>query len=114
MGRQGKPKPERPPRVCAWCGSRYSYRSKIHCSDECERTARGIHAGRFPVRECPRCNRMDLRIVSPDWSICQTCGWQPGADDREIVELTPTGTSVNRLKQALIEEKGLSFSRRDV
>ena len=92
-------------RTCAWCGEEFSYAAADYCSVECQSLARNVQAGNFPVRPCPRCERLDLRIESPTWGICQTCGWQPDTGDMRIVQLTPRGSPVG-LKGELRERYG--------
>ena len=81
--------------TCCWCrqsfarlhqgsGDPHSYCSRLH-----QDWAAAIAAGRYPLVDCPRCGRHDLRIAAPDWAICQTCGYQTDRPDLEPGPITP-------------------------
>ena len=57
--------------------------------------AQMVAEGKFPVMDCPRCVRHDLRIAAPDWAICQTCGFQTDRPDLPAGVLTPRNMNVS-------------------
>ena len=79
----------KPPRTCTWCGGEFTGSKGNYCTEDHRRLARAIQSGYVPRRDCPRCGRHDLRIASPEFAICSTCGFQPDQPDRLIVELRP-------------------------
>ena len=61
--------------VCAWCGQPVHALGRegtpVYCSRLHEDWARAVAAGGYPVADCPRCGRRDLRIAAPDWAIAR-------------------------------------------
>ena len=126
-GRRSKRKPKRPSRhgrrdrdmatnaavaICSWCGQPFRRLPKgsgsgtrDYCSALHYRWARSMNSGKFPVVDCPRCGRHDMRVAAPDWAICQTCGYQSDRHDREPGTLTPRGS--NLVVRDLREHLGL-------
>ena len=66
-------------RRCAWCRQPFnrpphgSGQPQVYCSRLHEGRAYSVAMGKYPLVDCPRCRRHDLRIAGPDWGICQTC-----------------------------------------
>ncbi len=79
--------------TCAWCRQPFSYLAHSSTPEYCSRLhqewSNEVAAGKYPVAECPRCGRHDLRIAAPDWAICQTCGYQTDRPDLPPGAITP-------------------------
>ena len=60
--------------------------------------------GKFPLVECPRCGRHDLRVAAPDWAICQTCAYQTDRPDLLPGPITPRNMFSNNsdIKERLV------------
>ena len=81
-------------KTCAWCGQAVAAFqpdgvAQVYCSPLHQDWARAVAAGKYPVADCPRCGRHDLRIAAPDWAICQTCGYQTDRPDLPAGAITP-------------------------
>jgi len=80
---------------CAWCRRPFSAltgadgRPERYCSQLHQVWAVAVANGEYPVADCPRCGRHDLRIAAPDWGICQTCGFQTDRPNLEPGRITP-------------------------
>ena len=80
--------------TCTWC--RQPLRAlasdgdaQVFCSRLHQDWAGAVAMGKFPVADCPRCGRHDLRIAAPDWAICQTCGYQTDRPNLTPGHITP-------------------------
>lgn len=93
--------------ACAWCrralvigasGDGPEYCSRLH-----REWAVAVATGKYPVVDCPRCGRHDLRIAAPDWAICQTCGYRTDRPNLEPGRITPANMFSNNsdLRQRL-------------
>ena len=87
--------------ICAWCGQPFRRlpkgscaRSHDYCSALHYRWARAVARGDYPLVDCPRCGRHNMRVAGPDWAICQTCGYQTDRPDLSPGALTPRGNSL--------------------
>lgn len=95
--------------VCGWCRRSFtkppwgSVEPQDYCCKRHKIIADHVGRGRFPLDECPRCGRHDLRIAGPDWAICQTCGYQTDRPDLDGGEITPRGslTTLGGIKERL-------------
>lgn len=82
--------------TCEWCHQPFktpawgSGEPQRYCNTYHADLARRVARGEYPLTDCPRCNRRDLRIVSPQWSICQTCGYQTDRPDLGPGAITPS------------------------
>ena len=80
---------------CSWCWAPFNQlpsrgaTPEAYCSNLHREWAGAVAAGKFPVADCPRCGRHDLRIAAPDWAICQTCGYQTDRPDLPAGVITP-------------------------
>ena len=80
---------------CAWCSQTFvrpprgSGQPQVYCSRLHQEWANAVAMGKFPLVDCPRCGRHDLRVAAPDWAICQTCGYQTDRLDLEPGPITP-------------------------
>ena len=67
---------------CAWCSQTFvqpprgSGQPQVYCSRLHQDWVNAVAMGKYPLVDCPRCGRHELRIAAPDWAICQTCGYQ--------------------------------------
>ncbi len=81
--------------TCAWCRQPFNHpptsciATQVYCSRLHQDWANAVAGGKFPLANCPRCGRHDLRIAAPDWAICQTCGYQTDRPDLPAGVLTP-------------------------
>ena len=101
--------------MCAWC--RQPVRdlgrtdAPVYCSRLHQDWARAVAAGGYPVADCPRCGRHDLRIAAPDWAICQTCGYQTDRPDLPAGVLTTAeimNHSMSDIKERLADSQSES------
>ena len=80
---------------CAWCSQTFvrpprgSGQPQVYCSRLHQDWAYAVAMGKYPLTDCPRCGRHELRIAKPDWAICQTCGYQTDRPDLPVGVLTP-------------------------
>lgn len=85
--------------ACAWCrqapGSSAPGNGPAYCSRLHQDWANAVAAGKFPITDCPRCGRRDLRIAAPDWAICQTCGYQTDRPDLPAGAITPRNMNLS-------------------
>ena len=97
----------KPPRTCTWCGGEFTGSKGNYCTEDHRRLARAIQSGYVPRRDCPRCGRHDLRIASPEFAICSTCGFQPDRPELLIVEIAPAPRiGMKRVKGEILDEHG--------
>ncbi len=78
--------------TCAWCRQSFqqiAHQPEQYCSRLHQDWALAVANGEYPVTDCARCGRHDLRIVAPDWAICQTCGYQTDRPDLPAGVITP-------------------------
>lgn len=77
--------------TCAWCRQQFQQLvdQEQYCSQLHQAWALAVAGGEYPVADCPRCGRHDLRIAAPGWGICQTCGHQTNRPDLKPGRLTP-------------------------
>ena len=102
--------------TCSWCGQPFRRLPKgsgagtrDYCSALHHRWARSVSSGKFPVVDCPRCGRHDMRVAAPDWAICQTCGHQTDRPDREPGLIAARS---DRSRRDVYERLGLPLVRR--
>ena len=92
--------------VCLWCGADYHLHQKNfkggYCSKDCGRKGRARVAGRYAVSACPRCGGKRL-WASPDFGICQSCGYHDDERDNAIV--------LGKRARANLTEGGWRFRR---
>ena len=106
--------------VCAWCGQPVRdigrHDAPAYCSRLHQEWAETVAAGGYPVADCPRCGRHDLRIGGPDWAICQTCGYQTDRPDLPAGVLTPRDMnhSMADIKERLERDAGSGEKQRGV
>ena len=62
---------------------------RLYCSRLHQEWAYAVAMGKFPLVDCPRCGRHDLRVAAPDWAICQTCAYQTDRPDLLPGPITP-------------------------
>ncbi len=64
--------------------------------------------GRYPIADCPRCGRHDLRIDAHDWGIRQTCGYQTDRHDLPAGVITPRNMNLSMadIKERLATHAG--------
>ena len=104
--------------MCAWCGQPVRSLGRAHAPVYCSRLhedwARAVAAGGYPVADCPRCGRHDLRVAGPDWSICQTCGYQTDRPDLPAGVITPRDMtrSMADIRKRLEQEAGSQGKQR--
>ena len=97
--------------VCAWCRRAFACppsgngETQIYCSSLHQDWAYAVAMGKFPLVDCPCCGRHDLRIASPDWAICQTCGYQTDRPDLPGGVLAPRNmnSSISDIKNRLAQ-----------
>ena len=97
--------------TCSWCQRAFERPpggvddSPDYCSRLHREWAERIERGEYPVTDCPRCGRHDLRIAAPDWAICQTCGHQTDRTDLPAGLLTPRNMnrSMSDIKERLAQ-----------
>ena len=97
--------------VCGWCRQRFarpqwgSGESLEYCTRQHQIFANRVASGNLPVIACPRCQCRDLIVATPDWAICQTCGYQTDRPDLMAGAITPRGSLLTGrgIKQRLAE-----------
>ena len=95
--------------VCAWCRQTFTCpprgdrEPQVYCGRLHQEWAQAVATGKYPVADCPRCGRHDLRIAAADWGICQTCGYQTDRPDLPAGVLTPRNmnSSMSDIKNRL-------------
>ena len=81
--------------ICGWCHQPFTTlpqgggEPQMYCTTNHGDLARRVARGEYPITYCPRCTRRDLRIVSHEWGICQTCGFQTDRPDLGPGAITP-------------------------
>ena len=79
--------------TCAWCRQPLGILARngepTYCSQLHQDWALAVANGGYPVTDCARCGRHDLRIAGPDWAICQTCGYQTDRPELPAGVITP-------------------------
>ena len=100
---------------CAWCRQSFARPPRatadpeVYCSRLHQDFAHMVAEGKFPVVDCPRCGRNDLRIAAPDWAICQTCGYQTDRPELATGPITPS--NMNRDMSETRERLAISDRR---
>ena len=84
---------------CAWCQQRFARpergggQPQEYCSRLHQEWAWRVAREDYPLIDCPRCGRHDMRIAAPNWAICQTCGHQSDRPDLLAGTIAPRGIS---------------------
>ncbi len=101
---------------CGWCGEPCDRlpsgngQPRLYCSRLHQEWANAVAMGKYPLVDCPRCGRHDLRIAAPDWAICQTCGYQTDRPNLEPGLVAPRNMFGNNadIKERLARAGGVA------